>query len=66
MGVILFDGLIDWFLVFFFNFKIFLFSFFSFIEVLLRYNIEIISAIQQSDSVLHLHISILFRILLWE
>ena len=39
------------------------FIFKSFIEVELTYNVVIISAVQQSDSVIHIHTSILFQIL---
>ena len=35
----------------------------SFIEVELIYNVVIISAVQQSDSVIHVHTSIVFHIL---
>ena len=35
-----------------------------FIEVLLTYNVVLISAVQQSDSVIHIYIYILFFILL--
>ena len=45
------------------NVFLFLFSFFSFIKVSLVYNVVIISAVQQSDSVIHRHISILFQML---
>ena len=38
------------------------FSFFFYIGVQLIYNVVLVSAVQQSDSVIHIHISILFQI----
>ena len=43
----------------------FFFIFKSFIEIELIYNVEIISAIQPSDSVMHVYTSILSQILLF-
>ena len=46
--------------------KIYFFSFFTFLKILLKYscyNVVIISAVQQCDSVIHIHTSILFQIL---
>ena len=60
----------SWFLVGFISaapwweLQIFFFIFQSFIEVWLIYKVVIISAVQQSDSVIHVHISILYQILL--
>ena len=45
------------------NSRDFFFIFQSFNEVLLNYKVIIISAVQQSDSVIHGHTSILFQIL---
>ena len=39
------------------------FCFLNFIEVWLIYNVVIIAAVQQSDSVIHVHTSILSQIL---
>ena len=49
-------------IAFFYYFNIYLF-FKSVIEVELIYNIVIISAVQQSDSFIHIHTSILLQIL---
>ena len=43
--------------------SLYFFHFLSFIEVQLIYNVVIISAVQQSGSVIHVHTSILFQIL---
>ena len=43
--------------------SIFVFSLINFIGVYLIYNVVLVSAIQQSDSVIHVHISTLFKIL---
>ena len=48
------------FKLFFFFFSIF---YLNFIEVRLIYKVVIMSAVQQSDSVVHIHTSILFQIL---
>ena len=45
----------------FFSFLFFKFLFY--IGVYLIYNVVLVSGIQQSDSVLHIHMSILFQIL---
>ena len=54
-----------WKIIFLFScLKMYLLTYFlSFIEVELIYNVVIISAVQESDSVIHVHTSILFQIL---